>query len=105
MITQYPHIMTFTPVASSTRDASGNWVPVPGTEKSISCRAEPSNGNGLVSGPDGLKIKYDWVVFIPLPVDVINLGTIVSVFYGDDLLAKQKVLRFSKGQLNARIWL
>jgi hypothetical protein len=105
MITQYPHTINLTTNADSTQDSDGNWTPGSTTTVSKSCRAEPSGGNGYVRAADGERINFNWIVYLPLPQDKVKEGTLVTIFDGAEQIARDKVLRFSRGQLNARIWL
>lgn len=107
MVTKYPHKMTLTITTGSTQDSNGDWIA--GTTMVIEkeCRAEPSGGNGYISGPDGSKINYSWIVYMPLPVDKILEGVTIEVIdkKTSESILKDKVIRFSRGQLNARLWL
>jgi hypothetical protein len=105
MVTQYPHSFTYQlPGTSTLNEATGNWSSTNGAEKTITCRAEPNKGDSFINGADGNRILYDYVLYMPLPVDEIVPGTNVSLTVGL-LNVKNTVKRFSKGQLNARLWL
>lgn len=106
MVKQYPHTISITTVAATNRDANGNFVagtPVTGSEKK--CRFEPSTGNAFITGAGGEKIYYSGIVYLPLPADQIIPGTMAIVKNGSTVLSNTKVLSFSSGQLNARVWL
>lgn len=105
MIQQYPHTLKITTVSGSTQDGNGNWQP--GTPVTVEkpCRAEPNNRNALVKADDGTQVVFDFTVYMPLPVEIIAVGTQVKVYNVDELLGANTVKRFSKGQLNARAWL
>lgn len=105
MVKQYLHTLTVTATAAATKNGSGNWVPGSETTVDYACRAEPSKGNVFVTGDDGEKIYYEWVVYLPLPVNDFVPGTSVTLKNGASVLSSNQVKRFSRGQLNARIWL
>jgi hypothetical protein len=107
MVKQYPHTMRVVLQEDSTQDAdTGNWEDGDTETDDITCRAEPSSGNGMVSGADGVKVSYDWIVYMPLPQEEIEPGTQVEIFDASGAsLGKGNVKRFSAGQLNARCWI
>jgi hypothetical protein len=106
MVRQYPHTISIQlDSADSTLDTSGNWMPAAAAAPlTYTCRAEPSNGNALVKVADGTQVVYQWMVYMPLPVESIYPGSNV-VLTMDGQQVKGSVKRLSKGQLNARIWL
>ena len=106
MVKQYPHILEYAAVNASTQDPQGNWVTGSSTgnlEKQ--CRAEPNSGNGYLTSEQGVRIDYGWIVYLPLPVEIIPAGTRVEVKKDGVTIASNTVKRFHEGQLNARIWL
>jgi hypothetical protein len=105
MVKQYPHTMTVKVTAEATTDGSGNWIPSVETDKEITCRAEPSSGRGSIPLADGTRLFYDWTVYMPLPVDTLKVGASVTVKHGEEVLSTNTIKRFSRGQLNARVWL
>lgn len=105
MVKQYPHTLTVKVAAAATKNASGNWVTGSETTADYACRAEPSKGNVFVTGDDGEKIYCEWVVYLPLPVNDFVPGAAVALKNGASILSSNQVKRFSRGQLNARIWL
>lgn len=105
MVKQYPHTLTITTTSGSIQDGNGNWVPGSISHTFKNCRAEPNNKNAMVKADDGTQVVFDFTVYIPLPVDIIAVGAQVKVYDGDQLLGANTVKRFSKGQLNARVWL
>jgi len=106
MVIQYPHIATITiPGVEATQDANGNWIA--GTEGSTfaqMCRAESSSGNGYINGADGTKIEYSWIIYFPTGITLIKVGSKVTVINGTEEVLTDTVKRFSRGQLNCRIW-
>lgn len=106
MVKQYPHTLKLTVAVTSTQDESGDWVVDDDPQsETIKCRAEPSSGNVVIETSDGRVIRPDWVVYMPLPVDCIKEGTALEIIdENGDSLGIGTVKRFSRGQLNARIW-
>ena len=94
-------------VANSTQDSNGDWVQ--GTQDAdiaeIRCRYETKDGNGYVTNESGVQIAYDAIVYMPLPVETIAIGAQVSIEDNGVPITKQEVKHFSRGQLNARVWL
>lgn len=112
MVTQYPHTATMvTPGTEATQDADGNWQPgTPDVTTTASCRAESSTGDGYISGVDGNKIGYTWIVYLPSGTQKVKVGTSIVVVGpgiegGTETILEDTVKRFSRGQLNCRIWL
>lgn len=106
-LVQYPHRITLTAVVNSTTDDDGNYVNVAGGEtKELDCRAESSTGNGFITQPGGTRIDFSWIVYFPLPIEQVKEGTAAEVRNEyNELILTDTVKRFSRGQLNARIWL
>lgn len=102
VVVQYPDILTYSIQGTGIQDENGNWI-VDGIDQEfeLKCRAEPASGNGLIKNVDGTVINYSWIVYLPLPVEEIAVGTEVTI----ESKLKDTVKRFSRGQLNARIWL
>jgi hypothetical protein len=105
MVKQYPHRLVITTATGSVQDGNGNWVPGSSSTIEKTCRAEPNNKNAQVKTADGTAVIFDFTVYLPLPVDSIAVGANVSVYNGIELIGKNTVKRFTKGQLNARVWL
>ena len=104
MVKQYPHTIRITTQAVATR-TSGNWTPGSETTTDKEGRYEPNNGKGYIEAADGTKIYYNGIVYLPLPQTTLAPGVKVEVKNGAEVLCKSTVLRFSAGQLNARVWL
>jgi len=107
MVIQYNHIATITTQSTdATQDADGNWIPgTPASSVDQKCRAESSSGNGYIKGVDGTKIDYSWIVYFSKDVPFINTGSQITVMNGTEKVLTDTVKRFSRGQLNARVWL
>lgn len=105
MIIQYPHTVSTTTITASTLDANGNYSTAGVQNLTLMGRAEPASANGLIAGPDGTLIKFAWIVYFPLPMNLIPVGTELQMMNGSEFVGKGKVIRFSKGQINARAWL
>lgn len=104
-VSQYPHRMVLTTVTSSTRDGNGNYVPGGTSSREMYCRAEPNSKNAYITLADGTALYYDYNVYMPLPVDTVSVGTKAEVFSNNEIMSSASVKRFSRGQLNARLWL
>lgn len=106
MVKQYPHILTATIVTDSYRDHDGNWIPGTTVERTISCRAEPNvRASYQITGTDGVKMQFDWTVYMPVGINALPDGTLVNILFDGEPVANGKVRRFSNGQLNTRLWL
>jgi hypothetical protein len=109
MVKQYPHKMILTIIpGGQVQDENGDFGPASPVTVEKECRADASGGNGYVSGPGGTRINYSYVVYMPLPVDTIETGTLVEVqdpANNNETILRDKVLQFYRGQLNARVWL
>jgi hypothetical protein len=106
MVVQYPHKLRLSIAAASSQNDSGNWESGSVSTQDIECRAEPNSKNVFLSGPEGERIKYEWDVYMPLPVEMIKSGTSGELFDQNNVtLGKGTVKRFSAGQLNARAWI
>jgi len=105
MVKQYPHTIVLTIPSGTVKDGNGNYAVGTPTITSLSGRYEPSSGNGTVEAADGTRINYSGICYLPLPSGSLKPGTPVTVKNGSAVLLQGKILRFSMGQLNARIWL
>jgi hypothetical protein len=105
VVKQYPHILKLISIAESSQDGNGNWIPGGQTEVERSCRFETNAKGALVATDDGETVVYDGIIYLPLPADQISIGTTVQVLDGATVLSNRSVKKFSRGQLNARIWL
>lgn len=105
MVTQYPHIMTITTQGESSQDADGNWQPAGLVTREQICRAEPNGSGKTVATVDGTQVAYSWTVYLPLPVQTAPYGATIEIRNGAEIIAMGKAIRFSQGQLNARLWL
>lgn len=107
MVVQYPHKATFTISGSeATQDSNGDWqAGTPDIETTVDCRAESASNNGYIASVDSVKIDYSWIVYLPLNTAMIKVGTSVSVINDTEEILKDTVKRFSRGQLNCRVWL
>lgn len=107
MVTQYSHKLILAIAASSTQDSNGNWIAgSPSTQVEITCRAEPNGKGAFLKAADGTQIIFDWTVYMPLPVNDIAPGTPAEIKDASGVtIGKGIVARFSRGQLNARVWI
>lgn len=105
MVSQYPHGLVITTATGSVQDGNGNWLPGSTSTRVKACRAEPNGKNAMIKTVDGTSIVFDFTVYLPLPIDTVAVGSKVEVYNGEELLSQNTVKRFSRGQLNARLWL
>ena len=105
---QYPDVLSYVKSTggSSHYDDDGNLVIVPPVIENISlkCRAEANSKGAYLSGIDGNRIEFDWVVYMPLPFESIAVGVAIQIAREGVLRAKGNVKRSISNQLNARIW-
>lgn len=109
MLKQYPHYLFKKVVVESGQDADGNW-----TDQSESwvlhseCREETNGKGQTVNGPDGRAVVYSSTVYMPKSGVAIAEGTEVLVSETNSesgvCRIKGRVLKFSNGQLNTRLW-
>lgn len=106
MVKQYPHIMTVKIFSAGSRDDKGNWVQSEENDPmEIPCRFEANAKSAMIVKEDGTQVVYSGTVYMEKQSDTIPPGAIVEVLAGETVLSKGSVLRFSNGQLNARLWL
>lgn len=110
---QYKHCGYVQVATEATRDTNGNWIA--GTEEDdpleFKCRAEPQSGNGYIQGIDGAKVNYSYIVYCPLDTPNVPVGSTIKIVtepetdWTDEVYFTDTVKRFSRGQLNVRLWL
>lgn len=107
MIRQYPHTMVVSSVTtSSTQNSSGDFVQGSSTVAAeVACRYETRDSSGYVQSDVGIKIRYDAIIYLPLPAADVKIGSRVSVRDNGVEIASDTVKHFLRGQLNARVWL
>lgn len=106
MVKQYPHSAIAKTAGNSVKDSEGEWVKV-GEETILEtdCRAEPAKANQYLEGADGKRITLVSVVYMPIPPIDLEPGTLFEVRDGEKLIVRETVKQYSRGQLNARVWL
>lgn len=106
MVIQYPNIgKAYLPAASS-QDGNGDWVRGAETlQFETSCRVEPASSNQFITQADGRQITFTSIVYMPAPAADIKPGAFFEVWRGSVLIVREPVKQFSRGQLNARVWL
>lgn len=105
MVTQYPHDLTATVMAPATRDDAGNYVPGATTILTGKCRVEPNGSGRYIVAADGTQVFFSWMVYMPKNATDIPVGAQVVVTDNGNAKASGTVKQYSKGQLNARVWL
>ncbi|MBW6491951.1 MAG: hypothetical protein K0B15_12240 [Lentimicrobium sp.] len=120
MVTQYPHeLVQYIIPESVINPATGDYY----TDNTVnqvvnisSCRAEANSEGRKFSNEDGEAYIYQFTVYLPSSVADIAAGTTVqilqkkrwveggTVYYVNQTLFSGAVKRFSRGQLNCRLW-
>lgn len=94
-VKQYPHTLVI---------KTANWATEENEVVTYMCRRE--GGQEAKKGFNHTDQTVNYVLYMPLPVDTIQIGTPVEVYAEDnELLAADAVKQFSRGQLNARAWI
>lgn len=106
---RYPHKLKFNVIGSESepyQDGNGDWLIPTNTETEVelSCRAEPNGQGKVIAGEDGNSLVYSWSVYMAKDAVKVEYGQAIEVYNGAELLAKGNCLMFSRGQMNARLW-
>jgi hypothetical protein len=108
MVTQYPHHATWPLKATeSSLDDNGVWVTTENTDQdSNTGRYEPSTNNNETFLVDGVQQKLKGIFYMPVNADEVYAGAVFTVYNTDgSLILTEKVLFFTRGQLNCRVYL
>jgi hypothetical protein len=103
---QYPHTIRINVSSPNTRDENGN--PIKGSVSTTEYRGrfEINSQAALVRSVDGQQIVYDGIIYMPKPEGPVAYGVGVEVIdEKGNVKAKGKVVQYSEGFFNARIWL
>lgn len=94
---QYPH---------TAKIRVNNWSLNTDQVIELRCRIEEARKiNSVMHGFNDSDDVPKKIVYFPLPIEFYEIGTPVEVYNGTRLLHSDKIKEFSKGQLNARMWL
>lgn len=109
MVAQYPDkILVHSNASNSTQNEQGDWV-IPQEDApaplEMPCRVELRSSAGYISSADGKLIEFQSIIYLPLPTPEVYIDQTISVKNGDVIKLTGTVKQFSKGQLNARIWI
>lgn len=109
MVSQYPHILKFEAVTAGDpyKDDNGDIIVPKGTKTTIElkCRFEPNSTGKTIISNNGQSKIYNWDIYMPLfQPDVPNGIEIKGFLLDGSLKASGTVLRFDRGQMNARAW-
>jgi hypothetical protein len=107
MVIQYPHTAQCKIAPPAVQDENGNWItPEPIIAWEHKGRLEPRSSSAFLQGVDGKQITFTSIFYMPLPVPDIKPESMIEVFdkFGN-LMVRETAKQFSRGQLNARIWL
>lgn len=92
--------------ADATQDENGNWIAGGNAVTTIiPCRAESASANGYITGVEGQQINYSWILYAPQTIPAVKVGANVTVTSAGESVCSDTVKRFSRGQLNCRVWL
>lgn len=91
---QYPHIAIID---------QANWYDGSGNQIQTKCRI--SQGEEVKRGFNVPDASANAIVYFPLPIDTIDLGTQIEIRNGEQSILSGPVKQFSRGLLNARIWM
>lgn len=109
MVEQYPYQLFVKEVPESNYDENrGEWDNSGDTEWMPFgvCRDEGNGAGRKVVTTDGELYLYFWVIYCPLSVQEMKKGALIKVVDKDgNIRAEKRMVKFSRGQLNARIWL
>lgn len=109
LVKQYPHYLFVTTTGNSVQDENGNWSDEQEASTFISrCRVEIDGRGNEIQTANGTFHQFTATVYLPKGDIKIDNGTTVVVAEDADckqVLIDGKALRFSKGQLNSRLWL
>lgn len=134
MIIQYPHIATIIFTTDSGADDKGYPLPPTESTVSLICRAEPNSSNAIINTADGRAYNFMYILYIQIgqadiPVNsrvtqiaFAGTGQILFTDDGSSLMTDDNssittstpanniqgdgiVKMYSRGQLNARLWL
>lgn len=107
MVIQYPYTLkVFQETETEFDENTGEWSP--GRSEWVDfgkCRDEINGGGSRITTADGENYVYSAVIYCPKTTPKIGNGAKVEVWDGEEKRMSGNVVRFGKGQLNARIWL
>lgn len=108
-IEQYPHYLFAVETTESHQDEDGNWIPGQTTVRYVcKCREETNGKGSQIQLAGGNFHIFSSLIQLPKGTGKINEGLEVIITddaNGEDIRIKGKVLKFSKEQLHARLWL
>lgn len=91
--------------AESTQDGQGNVIPGAEQKQEFAGRFELNTKGAFIIGDNGKRIEHTGVFYAPLNIGSVPLGATAKVLKHDGGAFEAVVQQFSRGQLNARIWL
>jgi hypothetical protein len=105
MVEQYPDTAIVTIVYGSTTLQNGDIIPGSTSEKTFKCRQEPAGKGGFIIAADGTQIAFSSTVYAGVNTSEVTEGARVQITNraGETVLIGT-VKRFSRGQLNCRLW-
>lgn len=101
---QYPDTIEITKAPEFVQDEDHNFKPSgEGTVVSLECRAEVAGNNPVITGADGNKVEYSWIVYMPLTSEEFHFGDEVKITKGGREFSSTVKQQYN-GQFNTRIW-
>ncbi|MGN6352821.1 MAG: hypothetical protein ACTHLB_05495 [Parafilimonas sp.] len=102
-VTQYPHTATVVITTDSGEDENGYPLPPVTQTVELICRAEPNTQNAVVYAPDGTAFQFKYVIYVKAGQSDVPVNSNISIALENGEVTGI-VKMYSKGQLNARIW-
>lgn len=105
MVEQYPDTATVTSASEATTLPNGDIVPGEPVTSTFKCRQEPAGKSGFIIAADGTQIAFSSNVYAGKGTVEVIEGSEISIInkVGESVLSGT-VKRFSRGQLNCRLW-
>lgn len=105
MVKQYPDTATVTYASEATTLPNGDIVPGQTITDTFKCRQEPAGRGGFITASDGTQIAFSSNVYADKRTEIVPVGAQISVIDKDaNETVSGTVKRFSRGQLNCRLW-
>lgn len=103
MVTQYPNIILIPGIAPESTYENGEFVTgQPTAEVAQMCRYEPSTLNRAQPMEDGSVLRLKGICYMPATAPDVSTGVWVEI---PGVLPKTKVLFFSRGALDCKVYL
>lgn len=106
MIDQRPHILVSHSSTTGTYNDNGDWIPgVAVNSVPVRCRVEGNDAGREIRLDDGSAYVYSYMVYLGQDSPEYSHGQKIDLYDEHGvLLDSVAVKKFSRGQLNSRIW-